>query len=476
MIATGSFSCAADFCGTANCELRGDCDRTCGLCAEDGGDDNGDGGHHRRRQLSADLRRILQMSFSVCDPSTFSQQAEAVDLACCGTDGGSCANGTPDECDARCAIVYTDFYERCESLLASISASPAQIQAYENLYATCERGIPTEPLLQTIAACAFSPDLCGGVCGLHGDCDGTADEHRCVCFDGYTGPACDTPPAETHSDLEVLLELKVRYVHSHDGGVLPTRSFLFCSRVCVLIGSFFIHARVQAALEDPDGCLATWDPTTHPCESWHGVRCGGCEPGAEPLMFKNHDYLGCPMDPQHPNRVTSIFRSGFFTESCRSLRGSLPDSIAHLSRLQVLGLWRTDIEGTIPPTVGELRHLRYVNLRNTRIEGTVPDTVGGLGELRYLSLSSTSIEGTIPRTVGGLRLLQKLSLHDTDLDGSVPAVLSELPSLLFLNLQHTLVNGAQCEAFCYAHNSTISELCRCPDPLDDHRHHHRGHG
>eukprot|EP01051_Picozoa_sp_SAG22_P017510 SAG22_NODE_2720_length_2282_cov_6.580428_2_plen_120_part_00 len=119
------------------------------------------------------------------------------------------------------------------------------------------------------------------------------------------------------------------------------------------------------------------------------------------------------MDPQFPDRVTAV---NWETASCGySLRGTLPDSIADLARLQVLDLAFTGIEGTIPATVGGLGQLRYLNLHNTH-----------------------SISG---------------------------AVSGELPSLRHLELRGTQVDGAQCEGFCEAHRSTISPTrggCLCP--------------
>eukprot|EP01052_Picozoa_sp_SAG31_P015766 SAG31_NODE_1022_length_10309_cov_9.623874_3_plen_460_part_00 len=192
VITTGALSCAVDFCdapptAAALCDLRGMCDRTCGLCADGEGEGEGEGGHYRRVRL--------QMSFGACDPSAFTEQAAAVDHACCGGDGAACASGTPDECDAKCAIVYTDFYRRCEPLLATLS--PQLTESHQRLFATCERGLPSEPLLRAVASCASAAaDPCAGVdCGPHGDCDGDAPgDPRCVCRDGHSGALCATAP------------------------------------------------------------------------------------------------------------------------------------------------------------------------------------------------------------------------------------------------------------------------------------------
>eukprot|EP01050_Picozoa_sp_SAG11_P046358 SAG11_NODE_23665_length_384_cov_4.357895_1_plen_74_part_10 len=61
-------------------------------------------------------RRRMQLAFQ-CDPTTFAAQAHLADHACCDEDGSSCENGSPTQCDVKCSIVYSDFYNHCQSVL-----------------------------------------------------------------------------------------------------------------------------------------------------------------------------------------------------------------------------------------------------------------------------------------------------------------------------------------------------------------------
>eukprot|EP01052_Picozoa_sp_SAG31_P032963 SAG31_NODE_3669_length_4005_cov_1.656938_3_plen_132_part_00 len=64
----------------------------------------------------------------------------------------------------------------------------ADMAGYDQLFSTCTRALPAEPLLQALVVCsANSPDLCFDVdCGQHGSCDGG----MCQCEEGYSGESC----------------------------------------------------------------------------------------------------------------------------------------------------------------------------------------------------------------------------------------------------------------------------------------------
>jgi hypothetical protein len=190
-IASTILTCGRDFCNTvptrdAPCMMAGQCDQTCRFCSAEG---DSEGAGHRRLLLAAlrESRRRLQMSHVTCDPATFAQQAHAVDDACCDADTGAnkCDEGTPGSCDAKCAVVFNSFYDRCQRFLAA-QMSMAQMAAYDLLYGTCTRALPSEPLLRAAIACAADP--CKGLhCGEHGRCD----VGSCRCELGYSGIVCE---------------------------------------------------------------------------------------------------------------------------------------------------------------------------------------------------------------------------------------------------------------------------------------------
>eukprot|EP01052_Picozoa_sp_SAG31_P018314 SAG31_NODE_1293_length_8955_cov_100.938911_2_plen_284_part_00 len=120
------------------------------------------------------------------------------------------------------------------------------------------------------------------------------------------------------------------------------------------------------------------------------------------------------MDSSHSSRVTYLHLGG-----C-GLQGSLPWSLlGQLTRLQLLTIsYNPDLTGT---ALGE--------------EG-----LAALTQLRYLNLyGDEQLSGTVPAAaLGGLAQLRKLDLRSTQVD------------------------AAQCESFCDAHASTVSNGCQCP--------------
>ena len=106
------------------------CVATCNLCG------------HRRAQITMRCK-------------DFEEKVETVNTACCDYEGCS---GVPTTCDAKCAIVYNDFFDQCASKLED-NIQPSEIQAYRNLHATCA-GLPVEPLMRALIACQVpSPPL-----------------------------------------------------------------------------------------------------------------------------------------------------------------------------------------------------------------------------------------------------------------------------------------------------------------------------
>ena len=113
------------------------CDLACGFC---GGSTPPpppppappNGGGHRRTQ-----------TVDTCPLATFTTQSQAVSEACCDPGTGGCAQdgSPPAACDARCGIVFVDFFADCGGGLHAFA--PDDYGDYERLEQTCAEVRPS---------------------------------------------------------------------------------------------------------------------------------------------------------------------------------------------------------------------------------------------------------------------------------------------------------------------------------------------
>ena len=136
-VMTTVMDCATDMCPT--CAMAGACDATCGFCVADG--------HTGHRLQGAGF------DDHACPPGEFEAEVQAVDAACC--DDGPCT-GVPTECDARCGVVFVDFFARCSEVLRVYNA--ADMTAFSQLDQTCATELPNGPLFRLLYQCTLGEE------------------------------------------------------------------------------------------------------------------------------------------------------------------------------------------------------------------------------------------------------------------------------------------------------------------------------
>jgi hypothetical protein len=130
--------------GFVTCPAGGQCDKTCKLCK---------GGGHRRTEAIAEgggERRRTQSALT-CNLQSFDADMKQLDTKCCD-DGGKCNTGIPKVCDAKCAVAFVEFYDRCQKIMA-VRFSTKQMEGFTRLHNTCSTRLPTEALLEAVAKC-----------------------------------------------------------------------------------------------------------------------------------------------------------------------------------------------------------------------------------------------------------------------------------------------------------------------------------
>ena len=134
--------------GFTACPAGGQCDKTCNLCP-----DTGQGGRHRLLDTLAEevhVRRRTQAALP-CNLQSFNADIRKLNSDCCD-DGGRCSTGVPTSCDAKCAVTFVEWYDRCQKVMLT-RFSTKLLAGFASLYTTCTKKLPIEALIEAVAKC-----------------------------------------------------------------------------------------------------------------------------------------------------------------------------------------------------------------------------------------------------------------------------------------------------------------------------------
>jgi hypothetical protein len=133
------------------------------------------------------------------------------------------------------------------------------------------------------------------------------------------------------------------------------------------------------------------------------------------------------------------------------------------NRITSIGLCQV-LKGTIPDAIGSLAKLQVLSLPQNQLNGSLPFAIRALTNLAYLDLSNNQLTGSIPEWIGCLPLNETLGLGNNNLVGSVPAIISKLPLTITCSInpqlsgEHLPVqSGWNCTSMC-----TTKGAVTCP--------------
>ncbi|KAL3638921.1 protein kinase superfamily [Castilleja foliolosa] len=157
-------------------------------------------------------------------------------------------------------------------------------------------------------------------------------------------------------------------------GVINVSLFVFMCSIFILNSLNAVYANPEGdalynfkiQLHDPDNVLQSWDPTlVNPC-TWFHVTCNS------------------------GNSVTQIDlgNAGLF--------GQMSSSLAKLTNLRILNLYRNSLVGIIPEEFGNLKNLKQVDLSSNGLMGEIPISLSLLPNLQKILISYQIIRYLAP--------------------------------------------------------------------------------
>jgi len=116
------------------------------------------------------------------------------------------------------------------------------------------------------------------------------------------------------------------------------------------------------------------------------------------------------------------------------LTGTIPKTLARISRLLYMDLDTNALTGTIPAELSALRQLQYLDLSYNQLAGTLPHTLSELSSVQILKVSMNKLSGVVPSSYRRLVNLTTFSLRGNSFYGDIfgfidPAVQTQLSTL-----------------------------------------------
>ncbi|KAL2318854.1 hypothetical protein Fmac_032730 [Flemingia macrophylla] len=198
-------------------------------------------------------------------------------------------------------------------------------------------------------------------------------------------PAVAATPAGNETDLQALLDFKIRIV------------------------------------EDPFNIMSSWNDSIHHC-NWLGVSIHHC------------NWLGVTCNISN-GRVIHL--------SLEHLRlgGTLTPFIGNFTTLAILNLLNNNFHGEFPQTVGRLLYLQHLNFSLNNFGGSIPSNLSHCTRLRVLAAGANNLRGTIPAWIGNLSSLSRISFGLNNFIGGIPHEVGLLSNLTLLVLYGNYLSG-----------------------------------
>nr|KYP50432.1 putative LRR receptor-like serine/threonine-protein kinase At3g47570 family [Cajanus cajan] len=159
--------------------------------------------------------------------------------------------------------------------------------------------------------------------------------------------------------------------------------------------------------------------------------------GLRTLLLQENQIFG-----SIPRSLANLSRLFILNLTSNLLNGTISSDIFRLPKLEQLFLSHNLFKTPIPEAIGKCRDLGLLDLSHNQFSGRIPDSLGDLARLNSLFLNNNLLSGTIPPTLGQCTNLYRLDLSHNRLTGSIPLELTGLHEIrIFINVSHNHLEG-----------------------------------
>lgn len=145
-----------------------------------------------------------------------------------------------------------------------------------------------------------------------------------------------------------------------------------------------------------------------------------------------------------PTTLAKLTKLKYLCMAVNKFEGTLPKrTLAKLTSLEKLWLSGNLFTGTLPRTgLSTLSNLLILDLSNNKLVGTIPESFAlDFPNLTNLFLELNAFTGRLPEDVRGLQSLRVLDVGDNLLTGSIPSSWMSIPTLKEFNLSVNRLTG-----------------------------------
>ncbi|TKV99572.1 hypothetical protein SEVIR_8G052600v4 [Setaria viridis] len=155
-----------------------------------------------------------------------------------------------------------------------------------------------------------------------------------------------------------------------------------------------------------------------------------------PQRLENLDLTTNNLTGTIPDSVANITMLQMFSCAMNYIEGNIPNEFANLLRLQVLLVSINKMSGLFPQPILNISNLVELSIAINDFSGVVPSSIGNsLPDLQAIELDDNFFHGHIPSSLTNASKLYSIDISSNNFTGLVPGSFGKLSKLTWLNLQ-----------------------------------------